>query len=342
MMAFGLVFVLSIAAFRPWNTLDMIEPSNVSRFVLFFFALALFSLWLNWFRFLNIWTHLRKILDQLENLSIRTAFQRLPKQKSLPILQWSSSQSSFLLRQVLDHARALAKADPTPQNKALEFDFEKRMDALMSHGVAKMKIVEQRVVGGSQWTGPLPVPSRRREDHLREAREEMTKIGVALSDRLRVDYWGRGPINMQPDQKADPAELKYMLAEDIIALPFYAYIRKVIKEMRNILFFLGIAISLLFVALHTYAFRADQAIDWWFFGLFASMALGIVFVVAQIERNALVSRLSDRTPGELSGNFYLQLLKYGTVPILTIFGSQVPFISNVVLKWVQPALEALH
>jgi hypothetical protein len=55
-----------------------------------------------------------------------------------------------------------------------------------------------------------------------------------------------------------------------------------------------------------------------------------------------VSRLSDRTPGQLGGNFYLQLLKYGTVPILTIFGSQVPFISNVVLKWVQSALEALH
>jgi hypothetical protein len=30
------------------------------------------------------------------------------------------------------------------------------------------------------------------------------------------------------------------------------------------------------------------------------------------------------------------------VPILTIFGSQIPFFSNVVLKWVQPALEALH
>jgi hypothetical protein len=62
-----------------------------------------------------------------------------------------------------------------------------------------------------------------------------------------------------------------------------------------------------------------------------------------MERNALVSRLSDnKTPGELSGNFYLQLLKYGMVPILTIFGSQIPSISNLVLKWVQPALEALH
>jgi hypothetical protein len=116
----------------------------------------------------------------------------------------------------------------------------------------------------------------------------------------------------------------------------------VIQELRNLLFFLGVAISLLFTALHTYAFRADQAIDWWFFGLFAVMGLGVVVVIAQVERNALVSRLTNNTPGELGTNFYLQLLKYGTVPILTIFGSQLPFFSNVVLKWVQPALEALH
>jgi hypothetical protein len=342
MSALGLVFVFSVIAFRPWITLDMVEPSRVSNFAFFFFALALFSVWLNWFRFLNIWIHLRKILDQLENLSIRMAFQRLPKEKSLPILQWSSSQSSFLLREVLDRMRALTKADPSPQNTALEADFEARINALMSHPVAKMKIVEQRVVGGSPWTGSLPIPSQRREDRLREAREKMTNIADYLSERLRSGYWRRGSYTMQPDQKPDPADLKHVLAEDIVALPFYAYIRKVMKEMRNLLFFLGIAISLLFAALHTYAFRADQAIDWWFFGLFGSMGLGILFIVAQVERNALVSRLSDRTPGELGGNFYLQLFKYGTVPILTIFGSQVPLISNVVLKWVQPALEALH
>jgi hypothetical protein len=116
----------------------------------------------------------------------------------------------------------------------------------------------------------------------------------------------------------------------------------VIIELRNILFFLGVAVSLLFAALHTYAFRADQAIDWWFFGLFAFLGGGIVIIIAQMERNALLGRLSDGTPGELGPRFYLQLVKYGTIPFLTIFGSQVPSISNLVLKWVQPAVEALH
>ena len=115
-----------------------------------------------------------------------------------------------------------------------------------------------------------------------------------------------------------------------------------ITELRNILFFLGIAVSLLFIALHTYAFRADQAINWWFLGLFVFMGGGVVFIIGQMERNAMLSRLSDTTPGELGTGFYVQLLKYGAIPFLTIFGSQVPWISNLLLKWVQPALQALH
>jgi len=340
MIAFWLVFGLSVVTLRPSSTLDMIEPSRVSTFAHFFFGLALLSLWLNWFRFINIWVHLRKILDHLENLPMRTAFQRLPREKSMPLLQWSSSPNIFLLRQVLERVRALAKADPSKINKDLEIDFEARIDALMPAKPAKMAIVGQKVVGGS----PLPtspvVPIS--VNPVSEVRAEMARLTKTLSDRLRSEYWNRGSSSGQEDKRPKPADQKYMLAEDIVALPFYAYIRKVIEELRNLLFFLGVAISLLFTALHTYAFRADQAIDWWFFGLFAVMGLGVVIVIAQVERNALMSRLMNGTPGELGTNFYLQLLKYGTVPILTIFGSQLPFFSNVVLKWVQPALEALH
>jgi hypothetical protein len=342
--SFWTVFGLSILAFRPWVTLDMIEPSRVSMFALSFFGLALLTVWLNWFRFINIWIHLRSILEHLENLPIRAAFQRLPREKSLPILHWSSSQNTFLLRQVLDRLRALAREDANAQNVALLAQFEARIDTLSKDKPVKMEIMERRVVGGSPWPNP-PVPSRRREDHVREARAEMTTLSDILSARLRQDYWKRGSSatnDAQTKTPPAPADVKHVLAEDIVALPFYAYIRKVISELRNILFFLGVAISLLFAALHTYAFRADQAIDWWFFGLFAFMGTGIVIVVAQMERNALLNRLSDGTPGELGTSFYLQLLKYGALPFVTIFGSQIPYVSNVVLKWVQPALEALH
>jgi hypothetical protein len=299
---------------------------------------------------------LRNILERLENLPIRRAFERLPREKSLPILHWGSSQNTFLLRQVLDRMRALAHADPTVENQRLKENFESCMDALMRYGVIETEVMQLRKVSGGAPRPILRTFSRSLYELRRAARDEMTKLTEILSERLLDEYWERGSSGSKPDEQSSkpdvqvstpdeqpkPQDLKYLLAEDIVALPFYAYIHKVLDELRNMLFFLGIAISLLFAALHTYAFRADQSIDWWFFGLFAFMGGGIVFVIAEMDRNALISRLSDEKPGELGSGFYLQLLKYGTVPFLTIFGSQIPSISNLLLKWVQPALEALH
>ena len=339
-------FVLTLAAcvltFRPWATLDIVEPFQVWWFVLGFLGLALGTLLLNWFRFINIWVHLRNILEHLENLPIRTAFERLPREKSLPILQWGEARNTFLLRQTLDRLRALAAADGSEENVRLVAQFESKMDALMKCGVVETEIVEYKNVVGGAPRSALRGFSRSRQDVLRDAREEMTRVTEVLSARLLEEYWRRGSSGTKEDQKPQPADLKFVLAEDIVALPFYAYIRRVLNELRNILFFLGIAVSLLFAAFHTYAFRADQAIDWWFFGLFAFLGGGIVLIIAQMERNALLSRLSNSNPGELGTRFYVQLLKYGTIPFLTIFGSQVPSVSNLVLKWVQPALEALH
>jgi len=338
MLGFAATLFACILTFRPWVTLDMIEPVKVARLIGFFFVLTLLTMWLNWFRFINIWYHLRAILDYLENMPIRAAFKRLPHEKSLPILQGSSSPSNFLLRQVLDRVRALARVDLSAQQFLNQF--EQCIDALNPGAMTTQIVGYRKVSGGTSVPVLVQIPQNAKVA-LRDAQNEMTLLTEALSSQLVQAYWTRGSAGIDA-ATPDPADQKFILAEDIVALPFYAYIRKVISELRNILFFLGLAISLLFIALHTYAFRADQAIDWWFFGLFGVMGTGIIVVVAQMERNALLSRFSDRTAGELGTDFYLQLLKYGTVPFLTIFGTQVPWVSNVVLKWVQPALETLH
>ena len=339
-ISFWLTLVLFVLTFRPWRTLDIIEPLRVWCFLFFFFVLALVIVWLNCFRFLNIWVHLRNILEHLEKLPIRPAFCRLPRQKSSPILQWGESRSA-LLPLVLDRLRALKKEYGTQQNVRLLEDFEAKVIALTKQGVVQTAILERKVVGGAPMR-ILRTFSISRKELVQGARDEMTTVIDTLSGWLLKEYWSCGSSGTKEGQEPKPVDLKFVLAEDIVALPFYAYIHRVIDELRNILFFLGIAVSLLFAALHTYAFRADQAIDWWFFGLFAFLGGGIALIIAQMERNALLSRLTNTTPGELGTGFYLELLKYGAIPFLTIVGSQVPSVSNLVLKWVQPALQALH
>jgi hypothetical protein len=177
--------------------------------------------------------------------------------------------------------------------------------------------------------------------------KEIMKIVGDLIPWLKDGYWDRGTSGnpqkiKEEDAFVDKTNQKFVAAEDIVALPIYDYIRHVVIELRNLLFFVIAAFCFLFGSLHVYAFRADAAIDWSMISLFIVLGTGVVIVLAQMERNPLLSRFEDGSTGGLGKNFYFDLLKYGTVPLLTVLSSQVPFISNNVLRWLQPALQALR
>jgi hypothetical protein len=316
---FWATVILSLLLFRRWVLpIDMLETAEIRWLVSVFIVLVVLTLWLNWFRFISCWQSLQEILNGIEPLPIKTAFNRMPHETSLPIWQWRTSDSCLLLRQIVERFRTLLATDCNAVSPALKDEF-------------------------NDW-----IKHQTSLDSVDEAEKEkaVMKIVQVLIPWLKDNYWGRVASGDQktseadaPQDKPDP---KFAAAEDIVALLFYDYIRHVVIELRNLLFFLAAAFCLLFGALHVYAFRADSAIDWSMIGLFIIQGTGIVIVLAQMERNALLSRLADGSAGGLGKNFYFDLLKYGTVPLLTVLSSQVPFISNNVLRWLQPALEALH
>ena len=370
--------------------MDMIEVTPVRSLVWVFFSCAFLLLILNWFRFINAWFCLRSILGALEKLPIRAAFNRLPREKSMPIWRWNNSESSFpAARQLVDRLRALALEDSAAITSSTREDLETGIRILSavfdSEDGRQSKILKMRLqtpsspltqaqevesdpaadgtvaTGGSSTRrsatvaseGPgrksLNVVSRQSiETLVDETKTAMTDAINELSSGLLRKYWERGSNGIRKDtgpvklEDVKPEDVKYILAEDIVALPFYTYIRHVVIEMRNLLFFVVLAFCLLFAALHTYAFRADQAIDRSFLVLFLILGGGVVWVLAQMERDPLLSRLNDSNPGELGKGFYLNLVRFGIVPFLTVVSSQVSSVSNLLLRWVQPTLEAFR
>jgi hypothetical protein len=188
-----------------------------------------------------------------------------------------------------------------------------------------------------------------RKERLHNMRRAMTKLLHELIPYLRK-YWKQGEtwhagikvVAGRERRKTDSPDYKYELAEDLIVLRYYSYIRYVCTEARNVLFFLVLAFVLLFAALHSYPFRAGRAIDGWFIVLFLVMGTGIVIVLLQLERNSLLSNLQHTKGNKVGKNFYFDVLKYGAIPLLTLIGSQVPSISNFLLRWIQPNLEAFR
>jgi hypothetical protein len=367
-VGFMLAFIAGVLAFRPWSTMDMTEVLSVRGMVLVLFVLAFFALGLNWFRFLNIWSRLRNVLEGLERLPIRHAFERIPAEKSMPIWGWSISDNSFMpSSQPIERLRALVLADDTVVSALSVRELRSRISVLGNFGEQKRQGIwrllflllqgpREQLVELPQAVGAprMVVSVNARRDRLivnpdtptfgevwSGARQAMTEVVHQLILFLRPGYWQRGSDGSK--QETPQPELRtFMLAEDLVAMRYYAYIRYVVTELRNLLFFVVMAFSLMFLAFHTYAFRADEAIDWSFLGLFLILGTGVTVVLYQMELDQILSHFGGGQPGEVGWSFYLNLLKYGAVPFLTVVGSQVPAVSNLLLRWVQPTLQSLR
>ena len=379
---FGLTLFLSFVAFRPWITLDMVEHQPIRAIAWFVFGLALFVIELNWFRFISIWSLLRDMLEDLGRLPIHAGFQRMPPEKSMPILRGGVSDTSFLPpAQSVDRIRALAHEDDSVVDSLRVAEVEAKLVLLGKVKDSKMRATCVWTSLAASWSKPKPevveelypevveelyavnaAPVRFTTFRLRKPPTIVSStpnelVGLVLDTGesisglvqelilfLRPEYWRRGSGSTKP-KLADPPPpplRKFILAEDLVALRYYNYIRYVVNELRNLLFFVAIASSMLFLAFHIYAFRADDAIDWSFLLFFVIFGGGVILVLYQMEVDPILSHLGGSKSGEVGWTFYLDLLKYGAVPALTIIGAHVPMVSNFLLSWLQPTLESMH
>jgi hypothetical protein len=76
--------------------------------------------------------------------------------------------------------------------------------------------------------------------------------------------------------------------------------------------------------------------------LLIAMGIAVVFVLASSERDPVLSRLNGTAPGKVGKDFYMNLISYGALPVLTVLAAQFPAIGSFLFSWVQPLLQALR
>lgn len=109
-----------------------------------------------------------------------------------------------------------------------------------------------------------------------------------------------------------------------------------------LMLFVSTAFVLALIAWNSYPFQPHAFIDWCFTILLAMLTLGFVWVFAQMHRNAILSRITDTTANELGWEFYLHLVTFGAVPVLTWLAYQFPEIGGTLYRVVQPGLQVVR
>src|SRR5581483_208473 len=281
-----------------------------------------------------------------ERHAIRDAFSKLPKElATLPLLN-RGRQKPFLMAtgRCCDTLTAIANDSAITKDGALQKAYE-----------------ERRLAIRTRVSGLLNLLSNGKRADLQKARmiasikgqleRSVLHAANALIDYARTQFWGRGKSESADAEETsdkrpklgplDVDEKTRILAEEFIALRFTMYIVYVIDQMKKLMWFVVITFVLIVAALNFYPFESPRLIDLSSIAVFVLLAIGTVMVLAQMDRDATLSRLTDTTPNQISGNFFLLVARFGILPLITLLSTQFPTIRTFLFSWIQPALQAL-
>jgi hypothetical protein len=91
----------------------------------------------------------------------------------------------------------------------------------------------------------------------------------------------------------------------------------------------------------TYPFDPRPALSAVLLVLFLGFGAVVVFVYADMHKDATLSHVTNTNPGELGSEFWFKLIGYGAAPLLGLITTVLPDLPGFLFSWLQPGLSSL-
>jgi hypothetical protein len=281
-----------------------------------------------------------QLLERLERMPLRHAFTRLQGfhwvsmlRESGQLERWRDmARSTEGIRQILN--------DPGLPAACRASDLHKQKDALE----AEVRLLEDHVKALHDGVPP-PDPARQACQYVEEIEKKYAACAESILCCILLPHWTRRRHDLmqsllEPPRPAGEPNV-VLLAEEFLAMRYMALIRGILSQMRYLLTFITAALVLIMLALNSYPFQPKQEIAWFVTGFFLVFSAGIVLVFAQMHRNPLLSRITDKAAHELGADFYLRVAMFGAVPMITWLATQYPGIGSTLYGLLKPGLDVM-
>ncbi len=331
------VIVLAVVTFgtlKPFKHPQTVEPRFYDQ--LYFMALMCLGIliYLAWSRIMFIWAALHRLLRNLERHPIREAFNRFPPEYAW--FQRRARNSKFLLL-----ARSLECMD------AIRDQADPRLKNLLHLNASEWNDATETAASlfARGW-----VDSARRE----EMQNIIVRAANAIVKELQQHYWVHGHSDSYqlmrkdkpPEEATDDEKLELannrtcILLEEFVALRYLSFIRAVIVQIRNLLIFVATGLVFAVISFSSYPFQSQKLFGWTALAAFGIFGAGIVWMFIQMDKDPLLSRISNTRAGHIEPSLFFRLAGVGGVPLVAMLASQFPSIGHFLFSWVEPALEA--
>jgi hypothetical protein len=330
----ALAFVLAID-FYMTHPLRSFEYEPFDKLFLVMLSVLYALMFLTWTRFVMVWQQFQVFLEQLERQPLRFAFDKLPQRRAIsPLFQYRAWHAEFTTFVAIRERLAELMTRPASVDSASLYlgaadKLDGEISQILTSVTRERRISREDAAPLRQWLGQV------NDALLEELRRGLWKSGrtARSADKPKLK---KGP---EPDQPV--ATSPDILREEIIALQYDDYIQYVLHQQRNLLLFAVLSFILSILALHAYPFEGPRMITTFITFVFIAFAGGVIVVLAQADRNPILSRITKTTPGKLSGGFFLKVAGYIGVPLITVLSSQFPSLGHFLFSWVQPLLDAV-
>ncbi|HYO84705.1 MAG TPA: hypothetical protein VES20_25100 [Bryobacteraceae bacterium] len=320
-----------------WQRLQTFEPGAYNWIVTGLASVAFLMMTLACIRAIHIWRALRLTLEHLERHPVRYAFSRLPRHDAWsPLSQPGVAKRTHnILARSFDTLRALRASGDDPE---LTPALDRSIQTATEHLQPILASFATRTREPWQNTRTLHDTYNRAAELVASSLENEWAQGTSQTLETAQTKTTQ-PVYSEDELKRCRSRL---LKEEFIALRILAWIRYVLRQIRNLLQFTVVSFVLFVLALHAYPFQSERLIDQLTVGMFLIFGSCVFSVLAQLDRDALLSRITDSTAGRLDRAFYVRLVTYGAVPALAVIASQFPSFGRWLYSTVQPVLEAMR
>ena len=332
---FSAFIIVILIVLRPWETLRSVEGKLYDALVIFLVLFICLLIVMVWGRYMFMWNRLRRILRGLERGPLRRAFSRFPDTYAWTPLWYEDAErrAYAISARSLECIEALvARGGSAAVDRAL---------------CAEMRHAFQEVVSLDTDHGDAD----ERSAAIHELQDIFNRAACAILRHDLAGHWAREGGSDTLDKLAGEnpektaltrADQRRLLAEEFVALRFVGLIHYQSSQLKNLVALLGVGFVLAVAAVGSYPFLAARLCVWSLAAAFVVFGAAIIISFAQMDRDAILSRLNGTVAGKLDLSFYLRALSYGGLPLLTLLASEFPSFGHSLMAWVEPTLTALH
>jgi hypothetical protein len=309
------------------------------------------------YAFARVWRALNRLLEALESEPLRFAFSNLPSDVSWTPLWISGARrkSYTTLIRSLESLRKLEEIDSTyyPALSADILALEGHLNTILAfvhegrdEPVQEIRKTQSRLFRIVKRLSAVDDTIKWNKSHS-ESLEKLKKAtgGATVHKGLANWFHPRKPLDLKITsacEDADPEDKAQMLAAEVIALRYLAYIRYVMRHLRNLLSFSTTGFILMTLALNCYPFQTLNLIRWSITTVFVGSAAVLLNALQQMSHNEILRRVSDTPAGAVDTGLYTRAIAVGALPLLAVVASHFPAVGRFLFSWVQPAIAALH